>query len=244
MESSQLVPTRTPFSPPSNFNASNATAIGKYGESASQVARAADKLILDKTLDATVVKVGKFDSKFVLSVSAEEIVSKLNELLAKELPEGIESLNPQEYTPDATAQRITDSIAGLFPAFREQHADLSDEEAVEEFMRLASSGVQQGYDEAFEILDGLGAFQIDGVKETIEKTLSAIKDKLQNLEEKLRESLGLPVNNTEENTDETDSTTSPNTERNTPNIPLLADDAVETTGSPPEPLLDEPLQQT
>ncbi|MCB0331310.1 MAG: DUF5610 domain-containing protein [Bdellovibrionales bacterium] len=160
----------------------------------SKVSYSADQLVLEKSFrsdDAAVVRLSS-GAQLGLTISAEEIVAQLNEYLAEDLPEGLESLNPEDFTPEATANRIVDQIAGLFPAFRDQNPNLSDEEAVEEFITLANKGIEQGYNEAFDILDGMGAFQIGGVEESISKTLELLKERMADLEVKLRESLGLP----------------------------------------------------
>ncbi len=133
-----------------------------------------------------------------LSLNAQEIVSKLNELLKKQLPDGIESLKPEEVTPEATADRIVSQVGSLFDAFAKQHPDLEDEELIGKFMKLARQGVEDGYGQAFDILDNLGAFSFDGVKSGIEQTKVLLDDKLGKLEQSLRQRLGLDPVSTEE----------------------------------------------
>jgi len=58
-------------------------------------------------------------------------------------------------------------------------------------METIRSGIQQGYDDAYGILEALGAFEFEGVKEGIEKTKALIEEKLQAYYEMMRQKLGL-----------------------------------------------------
>lgn len=126
-----------------------------------------------------------------LTVSAKEIVSKLNELLKEKLPDGIESLKPEDVTPEKTSDNIVSGITAMFSAYAKSNEDLEPEELISRFMAAARKGVDQGYGEASEILEGLGAFEFDGVKEGIEKTKALIEEKLKAFESSLRKQYGL-----------------------------------------------------
>jgi hypothetical protein len=52
-------------------------------------------------------------------------------------------------------------------------------------MEAARKGVDQGYEEAFNILEGLGAFRIEGIQAGVEQTKILLGEKLDQLEEKL-----------------------------------------------------------
>lgn len=62
--------------------------------------------------DAVNINLG--DSGKALSLTADEIVSRLNELLKDKLPDGLQSTRAEDNTPEATADRIFKSISGLF----------------------------------------------------------------------------------------------------------------------------------
>lgn len=153
----------------------------------------ADILIIKASfsLESDQVSTGINELPQALSLSADEIVQKLNELLKDSLPEGIESLKPEDSTPEATADRIVSQVTGLFDAYAKQNPNLDAEELLSSFMSEVRKGVDQGYDDAFKILDDLGAFKFDGIKEGIEKTKSLIEDKLKAFETFQREQLGL-----------------------------------------------------
>lgn len=126
-----------------------------------------------------------------LNIEAQKIVEKLNELLKDRLPSGIQELTPEEVTPEATADRIVQQVTSLFEAYAKQNSNLNKEEQLSNFITAVKKGVQQGYDEAFEILEGLGAFQFDGIKAGVEKTKILIEQKLVAFEDFKRQELGL-----------------------------------------------------
>lgn len=126
-----------------------------------------------------------------LSELNQKVIDKLNEILAKDLPEGIASLKPEEYTPEKTAQRIVDGISGLYAAFSKQNPKLTEEESITKFMELARKGVQSGYDSAYATLKDVGAIDINGVEDGIVQTKNLIEQKLKGLEDYLRKGAGL-----------------------------------------------------
>ncbi len=126
-----------------------------------------------------------------LSVTANEIIDKLNELLKSKIPNGIQSLKPEEVTPEATADKIVTGVTALFDTYAKQNPDLEGEELLNSFMEQVRSGVKMGYDDACSTLEGLGAFQFDGVKDGVQKTMELIEKKLQAFEAAKRQEMGL-----------------------------------------------------
>ena len=126
-----------------------------------------------------------------LTVSTQQIISKLNELLKDKVPDGVESLNPDDYTPEKTADRIVTGVTALFSNYLKQHEGEDPEKVLSSFLDAARSGVQSGYDDAFETLKGLGAFEVDGVQSGIEETKRLIEQKLSDFEVAKRKELGL-----------------------------------------------------
>lgn len=154
-----------------------------------------DELIVDSLLDSDfsddAVTFDGFSSGSALQIKAKELISKLNELLKTDLPDGIESLKPEDYTPEATADRIVNGIAAFYPAFRKQNPELSDSESLEKFTELATKGINQGYDQAFSTLENLGAFEFDGIKDTIEETKKLIFEKLSKFTDSIKNDIDL-----------------------------------------------------
>ncbi len=156
------------------------------------IRHSANALIVEKTLaDTDTVNIDFKDKFKTLNLTAQEIVKKLNELLQSTLPEGIESLNPDQYTSEATSTRIVQGVTAFFGVFKGQHPDLSEEEALDKFMDTVKSGVQKGYDDAFGTLKGLGAFDIDGIQKGVEQTKILIDQKLDSFYQAKRKELGL-----------------------------------------------------
>ncbi|MBN8549981.1 MAG: DUF5610 domain-containing protein [Deltaproteobacteria bacterium] len=154
-----------------------------------------DLLVLQQTLDlssSSDTSSASIDDLYKgLSISAQNIVDKLNELLKAKLPDGIQSLKPEEVTPEATAERIVSGVTGFFEVFAKQNPDLDPEELLAKFMSEVRKGVESGYNDAAKTLEDLGAFEFDGVKDGIEKTKSLIEEKLKAFESHKRQDLGL-----------------------------------------------------
>lgn len=139
-----------------------------------------NQLVIDKVLNRSDEVSINFANKYKgLTITAQEIVRKLNELLKDKVPNGLESLNPEEHTAEATATRIVQGATAFYQAFAKQNPGLEDQELLDKFMDTLRSGIQKGYDEAYNTLEGLGAFGVEGVKEGVEETKILIESKLQ-----------------------------------------------------------------
>lgn len=119
-----------------------------------------------------------------LAISSEQILQKLNEALGK-YGKSVEQLAPEDATPEATSDRILKGIKGLFAAYKDQNPDLQGADLVDGFIEQATKGVDQGYKDAHEILDGIGAFSFNGVEDSIAKTLSLVKEGLGTMRDEL-----------------------------------------------------------
>jgi hypothetical protein len=126
-----------------------------------------------------------------LSISAQEILSKLNDILKGKLPNGIESLKPEDVTPERTADAIVGGISAFFSAYAKSNSDLAPEELVSRFFEAARKGVEKGYGDATSTLESLGAFEFIGVKDGVSKTKELLDQKLNELEVQKRRELGL-----------------------------------------------------
>ena len=143
---------------------------------ASQQAAALSTLTSINTDDK--VSVGMDEVYKSLTILGDKIVSKLNELMKKELPEGIQSLKPEDQTAEKTADRIVSGVVGLLPAFAAQNKNLEGEELISKFMEVVKGGIKEGYEDAIKILEGLGAMEFGGVQSGIEETMKLVGEKL------------------------------------------------------------------
>lgn len=141
--------------------------------------------------DAALNQVGFEDLYKGLSVTADEILQKLNELLKNSLPEGIQSLKPEDVTPEATADRIVKGATAFFDIYAKQNPELEGEELLNSFLDEIKKGIDQGYNDAYQTLEGLGAFDFEGVKSGVEETRKLIDEKLKIFEAFKRKELGL-----------------------------------------------------
>ncbi len=163
--------------------------------SAIQSRYSADSLIIESILptnsdnsSSSVIEIDRVNQS--LSLTAEQIISKLNEFLKDTLPTGIQSLKADDFTPEKTASSIVSSITALFSNYKSSNPELSPDQQLERFMTAARSGIDKGYSDAYETLDGLGAFSFDGVKFGIEQTKILITQKLDAFETAQKKALG------------------------------------------------------
>ena len=126
-----------------------------------------------------------------LTVLADKVLAKLNEVLKSDLPDGIASLNPEEHTSEATADRIVAGTTALFDVFARQNSDLTGEELISKFMQTIRGGIKSGYDDAMGTLGDIGALDISGVSEGISKTMELVESKLKAFEDDYRQKNGL-----------------------------------------------------
>ena len=83
-----------------------------------------------------------------------------------------------DFSPEATAERIVSFSTQFLGAFREQNPDMSEEESLTAFVDIISSGIDQGFDEAKEVLGGLKVLGGE-VSETIDKTYELVQSGIQ-----------------------------------------------------------------
>ena len=80
-------------------------------------------------------------------------------------------------SPEATAHRIADFALGAFDRWHENHGELGEEEAREQFAAFIGGAISQGIEEARGILTALKALTPE-VNTNIDTTYSIIQDRL------------------------------------------------------------------
>ncbi|WKZ56623.1 MAG: DUF5610 domain-containing protein [Bdellovibrionota bacterium] len=141
--------------------------------------------------DATEVSINK--GALALGLTAEEILARINghidAIIKKREEAGIpfqEALPSQEgLTPEKTASWVVRAITSLYPQYRAERQNLSEQEVLAQFMSAVREGVKQGYEDASGILEALGAFEVDGVRESVDETMSQIEKQLQEFERRI-----------------------------------------------------------
>jgi len=88
----------------------------------------------------------------------------------------------EDTSPQATADRIVAFATNFYQQYREQNKDLSDEDAMTKFMDIIGGGIDKGFAEARDVLDGMGELQ-GKVKDDINSTYELIQKGLQSFRE-------------------------------------------------------------
>jgi hypothetical protein len=91
-----------------------------------------------------------------LTLVFKTAIDKINAALEPTLgPNAIQNAVSQDNTPQGTAGRIVALSTGFFGAYQQQHPELSQPDALKNFMAIIESGFQQGLSDAKNILQGL-----------------------------------------------------------------------------------------
>ena len=108
-----------------------------------------------------------------LSLFYKTTLEAINERLAPELGENaLDTKHNAELdvSPEATADRILRLSTGLYSRYSEVNPDMDEEERINRFVDVIGGGIEQGFKEAKEILDALGALSIGNIEQDINKT--------------------------------------------------------------------------
>lgn len=122
-----------------------------------------------------------------LALLYKSAIENLNEVLAPELGENaIQNAydSGMDFSPEATAGRIVDFATAFFANYQENHPDMADDEALDGFMDVIGGAIQQGFDEARDILDGLQVLEGD-VADGIDQTFQLIQQGLADFREQI-----------------------------------------------------------
>lgn len=79
-----------------------------------------------------------------------------------------------DVSPEATADRIVAFSTNFFPLYLKQNPEMDEKEALTKFTDIISGGIDQGFDEAKEVLTGLNVLEGD-VASNIEKTYELVQ---------------------------------------------------------------------
>ena len=117
-----------------------------------------------------------------LALLYKTAIEGINEFLAPELgPNAIQNIYESglDVSPEATADRIVSMSTAFFSSYQQQHLELSDEQAASKFAEIIGGGIEKGFSEAREILEGLKVLEgdiasnIDTTFDLVQKGLNA-----------------------------------------------------------------------
>ncbi|WP_299795947.1 DUF5610 domain-containing protein [uncultured Shewanella sp.] len=182
--------------------------IRNHGAEVSQVAR--NKTESTENHGKTVSEVAKNKTAYstskqlmntaIISAQQEVNLSSTNEPMVLLYRAAIEAINEElaptmgenaiqnaydsgvDTSPEATAERIVSFATQFFPLHQEQNSDMNFDEQLSSFMDIIGGAIDQGFDEAKDILSSLQVLEGDieaGVEQTyalVQEGLAAFKD--------------------------------------------------------------------
>ena len=154
---------------------------------ASEVSGTFQKLGLDDLDDPDGIDSFEASPELNLRITQDLLLSEVGKKLEAMFSEhGIELSDYKEVdmSADATAQRIFDFSTGMIEIYRQQNPDLSEEELVDQFEETIRGAVKQGYEEAVEILEGMGIWGV--AQDNAEQTMSLLDEKFDEFFAELR----------------------------------------------------------
>lgn len=93
-----------------------------------------------------------------------------------------------DVSPEATAQRIVQGSTAFYQAFKNQNNDLSEEESLDEFLKVINSGIDTGFKDAKDILESLSVLEGD-IASNIDLTYDFVQQGLNSFKEQVMASL-------------------------------------------------------
>ena len=113
-----------------------------------------------------------------LSLVYKTAIEGINDILGENaIQNGSES--DLDVSPEAAAERIVAMSTAFFPSYFNQHPEMTEQEAAENFTQLIGQGIDNGFAEAREILAGLKVLEGD-VADNIDATYTLAQEGLQN----------------------------------------------------------------
>ena len=134
-----------------------------------------NRAILQASLD---VSISSGNDSLALLYSS--VVSELNQVLEADMgPSAIQKAYDSgiDMSPAATAERIVGLSANFFSSYQDQHPEMDYDTQVRSFVELIAGGINQGFSEARDILDGLQVLEGD-IASNIDTTYDLVQDKL------------------------------------------------------------------
>lgn len=155
------------------------------GQSASSLAEGKKFSVTDanRALNLSILQVSLNSSEGdgAMSLLFKTAVEGINDVLRPEIGDNaIQKAYAQgiDVSPEATADRIVQMSTTFFDAYHSTHPHLSLDEALDSFVKVIGSGIEQGFKEARDILSGLQA--LDGnIASNIDKTYDLVQQGLQ-----------------------------------------------------------------
>lgn len=110
-----------------------------------------------------------------LALLYKTAITNINEALKAQYgDDAIQNAASQDNSAEATASRIVSLSTGFFDAFKKQNPGMDNDTALTKFMDTISGGMEKGFKEARDILDGLKVLNGD-IAGNIDKTYELVQ---------------------------------------------------------------------
>lgn len=129
-------------------------------------------------LESAAAIIGVKDDPLALVFSTA--IERINQLLAPELGKNALQKSSDlglDVSPEATAERIASLSTSFFSAFRAQHPEQDEASVLTNFMQTIRKGIETGFGEARDILEGLEVLEGD-IAQDIDQTFTLVQEKL------------------------------------------------------------------
>lgn len=151
----------------------------------------------DDIHDSVAVTTKKLLNQSILQASMDVSLSAGNQPMALLFKTAIEGVNKAlegqlgpnaiqhayddglDVSPQATADRIVQMSTAFFDKYQASHPDLSTEEALDSFTKLIGGGIDKGFKEARDILEGLNVLKEGDIASNIDATYDLVQKGLQ-----------------------------------------------------------------
>ncbi|HEX5340964.1 MAG TPA: DUF5610 domain-containing protein [Duganella sp.] len=145
----------------------------KEGSTPSPAARAKAELNVSIVQASLTVSINS--SNEPLSVLLKTALTGINEALKDDFGDNaIQNAVSQDNTPEGTAGRIVSLSTAFYDAFKQQHQGEDETEVLNNFIATLKKGVDQGFKEARDILQGLKVLNGD-IASNIDKTYDLVQ---------------------------------------------------------------------
>ncbi|ACA85285.1 DUF5610 domain-containing protein [Shewanella woodyi] len=164
---------------------SNTQTTENHGKSVSEVATnktayASSKQLMNSAIISAQQEVSLSSSNEPLVLLYRAAIEAINEELAPSMGENALQTaydNGVDTSPEATADRIVSFATNFFSLYQEQNSNMSFDEQLTSFMEIIGGAIDQGFDEAKDILNGLQVLEGD-IADGVDQTYSLVQDGL------------------------------------------------------------------
>lgn len=165
----------TPVSVTSGSTSSAATQVQSTDDTKQMSPAAKAKAQLNASIVQASLTVSINSSNEPMSVVLKTALTGINEALKGDFGDNaIENAMSQDNTPDGTAGRIVSLSTAFYEAYKQQHPGEDEETTLNNFVNTLKKGVDQGFKEARDVLQGLNVLNGD-IASNIDKTYDLVQ---------------------------------------------------------------------